>query len=244
MTYEMQDIEFSHKIFYYLLKNKELREEQEMSLFCAYSERECVMELVKGQAGAADCSVERYGSTIYLIPNDDNDFLGYSKAQLKRELCKSGATDKDYYLSQFAIITLLVEFYDGQGSSSKIRDFMKVGELQNIIRERLAEGTKLSDEQEETSGIAFRNIYEAYQALRSTEQTSRARTTKEGFLYTILCFLEKQGLVDYIESDEMIKTTAKLDNFMDWNLLNKNNYARVLKVLGQQEEKLHGGTDE
>lgn len=30
----------------------------------------------------------------------------------------------------------------------------------------------------------------------------------------------------------MIKTTRKLDNFMDWNLLNQNNYQRVLRVLG------------
>ena len=37
----------------------------------------------------------------------------------------------------------------------------------------------------------------------------------------------------------MINTTKKLDSFMDWNLLNQNNYTRVLKVLGiiDEEEK-------
>ena len=37
--------------------------------------------------------------------------------------------------------------------------------------------------------------------------------------------------------DEMIKTTRKLDNFMDWNLLNQNNYQRVLRVLGVTKDE-------
>ena len=48
--------------------------------------------------------------------------------------------------------------------------------------------------------------------------------------------LQAQGLIEYIEQDEMIKTTKKLDHFMDWNLLNKANYQRVLDVLGAQNE--------
>ena len=237
MTYESEEIEFSQKIFYYLLKNKELKEDGDRELYRAYTEREQVMALVKQQAGMAECEVERYGNTVYLIPNEENDYLGFSKAQLKAALCKSGATDKDYYLSQFVVLTLLVEFYDGQGSSSKIRDFMKMGDLMNSVADRLQEGIQMSEEEEREKGIAFRNMYEAYQALKSTDSTSRAKTTKEGFLYTILTFLEKQGLINYIEADEMIKTTKKLDHFMDWNLLNQNNFHRVLRVLGVEENE-------
>ena len=154
------------------------------------------------------------------------------KAKMKEILCKSSGTDKDFYLSQFVILTLLVEFYDGQGSSSKSRDYLRVGELQNSISERLQEGAaNTSEEEEEQKGIAFRNMLEAYEALRSDDKGSRAKTTKEGFLHAILIFLEKQGLIDYMEEDEMIKTTKKLDNLMDWNLLNQNNYQRIRKVL-------------
>ena len=88
-------------------------------------------------------------------------------------------------------------------------------------------------EEEEQKGIAFRNILEAYEALRSDDKGTRQRTTKEGFLHTILVFLEEQGLIDYVVEDEMVKTTKKLDNLMDWNLLNQNNYQRVRKVLGE-----------
>ncbi|MCI8370944.1 MAG: hypothetical protein HFI75_00820 [Lachnospiraceae bacterium] len=233
MAYDMEEIRISQEIFYYLLEKHELREEQAKELYRAYTDNEQIQNLVQSQGEAAQAAIERYGSVIYLIPNEDNYFLGFSKAELKAVLCKSGAVDRDYYLSQFVILTLLVEFYDGQGSSSKSRDYMKVGELQNSIALRLQEGAQQSSNVEaEELEIAFSNMLAAYSALRSEEKGSKAKTTKEGFLYHVLKFLEKQGLIDYIEEDEMIKTSQKLDNFMDWNLLNQNHYERVLHVLG------------
>ena len=237
MAYEFGDIRISQEIFYYLLEHHELREDEEGLLFKAYAEQEEIQNLVKSQGEAAYSTIERYGNVIYLIPKEENHFLGFSKAQLKNVLCRSNSTDKDYYLSQFVILTLLVEFFDGQGSSSKAREYMRVGELQNCISRRLKEGAEnVPEDQEEQAGIAFSNMLEAYEALKSDEKGSRARTTKEGFLHHILTFLQKQGLIEYVEQDEMIKTTKKLDNFMDWNLLNQNNYKRVLRGLGAHKE--------
>ena len=230
MAYEIEDIRLSQEIFYYLLEHHELREDNELRLYKAYTQEETIQNLVKSQGEISDCHIERYGNVIYLIPKENNSFLGFSKAQMKAALCRSNATDKDYYLSQFVILTLLVEFFDGQGSSAKSREYMRVGELQNCISKRLKEGAKSrGEEEEEKQGIAFSNMLEAYEALRSEEKGSRARTTKEGFLYHLLTFLQKQGLI------EMIKTTKKLDSFMDWNLLNQNHFQRVKKVLGEVE---------
>lgn len=236
MAYEIEDIRLSQEIFYYLLEHHELREDNELRLYKAYTQEETIQNLVKSQGEISDCHIERYGNVIYLIPKENNSFLGFSKAQMKVALCRSNATDKDYYLSQFVILTLLVEFFDGQGSSAKSREYMRVGELQNCISKRLKEGAKSrGEEEEEKQGIAFSNMLEAYEALRSEEKGSRAKTTKEGFLYHLLTFLQKQGLIDYVEEDEMIKTTKKLDSFMDWNLLNQNHFQRVKKVLGEVE---------
>lgn len=236
MAYEMEDIKSSQEIFYYLLEHRQLREEDEKQRYRAYTEKEEVQNLVKSQGEAAGCNIERYDNVIYLIPKEDNRFLGFAKADLKQALCKSNATDKDYYLSQFVILTLLVEFFDGQGSSSKTREYMRVGELQNCISKRLKEGAGGGEAEEERKGIAFSDMLEAYEALKSDEKGSRARTTKEGFLYNILNFLQKQGLIEYVEEDEMIKTTKKLDNFMDWNLLNQNNFMRVKRILSGNGE--------
>lgn len=238
MAYEMDDIRTSQEIFYYLLEHHELHEEAENRLYESYAENESVQNLVKSQGEAAESHIERYGNVIYLIPREDNHFLGFSKAQLKAALCKSSGVDRDYFLSQFVILTLLVEFYDGQGSSSKSREFIRVGELQNSISAYLKEGAKNSNEEsEEKNGLSFSSMSEAYEALRSDEKGSKAKTTKEGFLHNILKFLEKQGLIEYVEEDEMIQTTKKLDSFMDWNLLNQNHFMRVRKALGIESER-------
>ena len=125
MGYESEEIRQSQEIFYYLLEHHELQEEEEQALYRAYTEQESVQNLVKSQGEIAMCNIERYGNVIYLIPKEENNFLGFSKTQLKAVLCKSNGTDKDYYLSQFVILTLLVEFFDGQGSSSKSRESNK-----------------------------------------------------------------------------------------------------------------------
>ena len=237
MAYEIEEIRTGQEIFYYLLKHHELSEEDREPLYRAYAENEQIQNLVKSQGELAECEIERYGNVIYLIPGEDNSFLGFSKAQLKQALCKSTGTDKDYYLSQFVILTLLAEFYDGQGATSKTRDYMRAGELQNCISERLKEGReRLNEEEQERAGIAFSNMAEAYEALKSDERGTRTKTTKEGFLHHILNFLQKQGLVEYVEADEMIKTTKKLDNFMDWNLLNQNHFQRIKRVLEGRDE--------
>ena len=183
MAYEIEDIRTSQEIFYYLLEHHEMSEEAQERLFRGYAENERIQNLVKSQGEAAECDIERYGDVVYLIPREDNTFLGFSKAQLKQLLCKSGGTDKDYYLSQFVILTLLVEFYDGQGATSKTRDYMRVGELQNCVSGRLREGAERAEEDGEEGasgggghsggerlGLAFSNMIEAYEALRSDER--------------------------------------------------------------------------
>lgn len=235
MDYTIDEIQISNKIFYYLLKNNKL-EEFEEELYKAYSENENIMELVKIIGETSECYIKKYSGVIYLIPKEDNDFLGYSKGELKKILCKSNSNDKDYYLSQFIILVLLVEIYGSQGATSKCRDYIRVGEFLNIITEKLQDGINKSKDNEK-NGIAFENISERFEALKSSDKKSISRTTKEGFINAILNFLEEQELIIYIKEDETIMPTKKLDNFMDWNLLNKNNYNRVLKVLGDKNNE-------
>lgn len=232
MAYSMEEIKISNNIFYYLLKHGELKEDR-VDLYKSYCENEVITELVKELGESSECYVKKYGGVVYLIPKEDNDYLGYSKGELKKALCKSNANDKDYYLSQFVILTLLVSFYNSQGVSSKSRDYIKVGEFLNIITDRLNDGVARSEVNGE-DGIAFNNILERFEALKSSDRKTISKTTKEGFINTILQFLDDQGLIQYIKADDMIKTTKKLDSFMDWNLLNKNNYNRVLKALGEE----------
>lgn len=243
MAYEAESITYSQKIFYYLLCHGSLSDSDVgvKELYRAYVEQEEVMNLVKNQAEIAECKIERYGNTIYLMPDMENKYLGFTKADIKKEICKPGATDRDYYLSQFVILTLLVELYDGQGSRSKSREFLKLGELQNIVSQRLEAGLAMEQEREKNEAntnqkkyedmLDYKSMSDAYEALKSVETGSRARVTKEGFVSIICSFLDKQGLIVFVPEDEMIKTTPKLDNIMEYKILNKENYVRIMEVL-------------
>jgi hypothetical protein len=249
MAYESECVEKSQKIFYHLICHGALGDDEPgmVDYYRAYVEDEQVQTLVKRQAEIADSKVERYGNMIILMPDIGNKYLGFTKAQLKKEMCKSDATDKDYYLAQFILITLLVEFYDGQGSRCKSRTFIKIGDLQNIVSERLREGRKLEEEREEKDEELWNDVYEnvldyksmceAYEALRSTDEGSKAKTTKEGIVGKICRFLENQELIAYFPADDTIKTTSKLDNIMEYNLLNRDNYNRIMEVLEEAHEQ-------
>lgn len=86
MAYEIEEIRLSQQIFYYLLEHFELREEEEERLYRAYTEEEAVQNLVKSQAAEAESTVERYGDVIYLIPKEENVFLGFSQSEAKGDI--------------------------------------------------------------------------------------------------------------------------------------------------------------
>ena len=188
MAYEAEEVRISQEIFYTLISKHEIREEDNKELFDGYTQNPRIMTLVKNQGDIAECTVERYGSVIYLIPYEDNDVLGFSKQELKAKLCKSGATDKDYYLSQFVILTMLTEFYDAQGSSSKSREYIKVGELINLVSDRLLEaGNNMTEDEEEKRDWHFQICLNLIQRLEATKREEKLKLQKRD-LFTGYCF--------------------------------------------------------
>ena len=121
-----------------------------------------------------------------------------------------------------------------------------LGELQNLVSERLKAGLALEQEREQDGTNLYTEMYEnvldyksmseAYESLKSAETGSRSKYTKEGYVSIIGEFLDRQGLIVFVREDEMIKTTAKLDNVMEYKILNKENYARIMEALGETYE--------
>ena len=70
----------------------------------------------------------------------------------------------------------------------------------------------MEPEEEEKTGLAFFNMLEAYSALRSDEHGSKARTTKEGFVYHVLQFLQKQGQNHYDRVQKVLAVWKEDDN--------------------------------
>ncbi|MDU5650197.1 MAG: DUF6063 family protein, partial [Clostridium perfringens] len=66
MAYSMEEVKMSNKIFYYLLKYGELKEEDEGDLYKDYSENVNITELVKEIGEDSECYIKKYGGVVYL----------------------------------------------------------------------------------------------------------------------------------------------------------------------------------
>lgn len=104
-----------------------------------------------------------------------------------------------------------------------------------LEQEREQENTNIYSELYENV-LDYKSMSDAYESLKSVETGSRSKYTKEGYVSIICNFLDRQGLIIFIPEDEMIKTTAKLDNIMEYKILNKENYTRIMEALGKAHE--------
>ncbi len=236
MSIALEHVKLSQEIFYTLLNNHYmLKEEDFKPLFQAYTREVEVRNLLKQQAEVANCKIALYGDVLYLIPNLDNHLLGFTTAELKSELCYSGALNDDYYLAQFMILCILMEFYDGSGTNTRIREFLKFSDLETTISKELENGVRNQEKNETEDFIRFKALQDRYESLLSKDDSNRMRKTKQGMIRKVIDFLVKQSLIVYIVEDEQIIPTDKLNHFMENNLLNKRNLDRVKKVLGELE---------
>lgn len=88
MAYDLNDIKLSQEIFYYLLEHKQLNDRDDGRLYKGFVENELVRGLTKSQAEIAKVIIAQYNRTIYIIPQEDNNFLGYTKQELKKNCAR------------------------------------------------------------------------------------------------------------------------------------------------------------
>lgn len=226
--YNIEDIQKSSEILYYLLEHGSLDIDSNFELYQAAND-DNIYHLLKNMGSSFNSVVERFSGVIYLIPNTDNNVLGYSKVELRKRLCKSDSNNKDYYLSQFVILIILSLFYSSKSKSSNIRSFLRLGDLINAISDEFKTFDSIEDKQgfEIDSNVSLQAILSKWSSLTDIDNLKN-KGTKNGFVLNIISFLEENKLVEYTRDTEVIRVTNKLTNFMDWHILNNNNYKRVM----------------
>lgn len=226
------------EIFMYLLENGSLSSDKNRELYDEFV-KEKIMTLVKMYTEKANCEVRLINNTVYLIPNEDNKFIGYSKSELKNDMLKSNATEQDYYLANFIILTLITSFYNASAGIMKSRFQIKYNEFENLIGSRLTQADDYRDIEtlEDESQIAYNSIIDKWNSLKATETKGQSKTTKTGFVLSVIKFLANQGLVSYYEKDEIIKTTTKMDDLVNEIVLNKSNFKKIEETFNNLEKQ-------
>ncbi len=214
------------EIFYRLLQSRSLpASSPEIRQLLASEDGQNELDAL---AAAFDCRIGYFNNTVYLIPNPENQFLGYSKSELKKRLLKSNQSVVYYYLYMFIILTLLNEFYGTSYGQGKSRSYILTGNLMNRVQENLRLGC---ERQKGSSQVPYERMLMVYDALKS-ELGHKEKNSKAQLFDVVLRFLEEQELIIRVQENDSIRTTSRLDDLAQFVLRSSDGYASMMEILG------------
>lgn len=235
MDYSEKDAKTAFAIFFHLLKNHELPYKK--NLYDDFQDNENVRQLITDYAEIAEVQIVDFRKALYIIPNENNTFLGFSQSSLKQNICPPNATNEDFALAIFALAVLVEEFYSDNGQDQmRHRLYIPFAEFISLIEKRLEEQKTLAENQLKLTGETNLQLYitlwQKFSALQSSESVQdRKKNTKEGFLYKGLAFYESQNLIYRPNDKSDIYPTDRLDLIMNNIILNQHNHEHVKRIL-------------
>jgi len=234
--YILEDIRKAMRLYNYLLENGELNAKDDNELFQYFSDVR-VREIIEAFQEESRVSIKKYDDTIYFIPRVDNEFLGYTRFELKKEIFKrTDMRNIDLFLAMYIMLSLTSEFYSGKGTNVKIRDLIQLGEIDEKITERLELFFNVEDKSvDEESGLAITDIAKYWFTL-TNEDDSAALKTRRWYISQVMSFLKKEDLVN-IQDETVIIPTTKFNRLAANYFLNYERLEDINALLNEKSVK-------
>jgi len=234
--YILEDIRKAMRLYNYLLEQGELTDKEDKELFQYFSEVK-VREIIEAFQEESKVSIKKYDDTIYFIPGVDNEFLGYKRAELKKEIFpRTDMKNIDLFLAMYILLQLTSEFYSGKGINVKIRDLIQLGELDEKITERLELFSSLEDKSvDEESGLVITDIAKYWFTL-TNEDDSAALRTRRWYISQVMNFLKKEKLIN-IQDETVIIPTSKFNRLAANYFLNYERLEDINRILNEKNGK-------
>ena len=232
----MEHTKLALQIFRVLLEKGQLDRESDSELFIEYMNPD-VLDILNQFEEEMECKIIRINNTIYLLPDYDNNVLGF-KTKDMREWIGANARLSDVYLSYYIVMFLLHQFYGGKNKNPKQREFIRISTFIDELDKRLSSVLEMGEEAanlEEKYSINFIKLAESWDSRRSYEE--RKLTTKHGFVIKICRLLEQEKLIRFVDEEKEIRTTRKLDDLMLYYYLNDSRIIEINSIFGGGEQK-------
>lgn len=232
----MEHTKLALQIFRVLLEKGQLDRESDSELFIEYMNPD-VLDILNQFEEEMECKIIRINNTIYLLPDYDNNVLGF-KTKDMREWIGTNARLSDVYLSYYIVMFLLHQFYGGKNKNPKQREFIRVSILIDELDKRLSSVLEMGEEaiaMEEKYSINFIKLAESWDSRKSYEE--RKLTTKHGFVIKVCRLLEQEKLIRLVDEEKEIRTTRKLDDLMLYYYLNDSRINEINSIFGGGEQK-------
>ena len=213
-----------------LMEDGQLDRENHSSLFIEYAYSE-VLDVLSEFEEELDCRIIKIHNTLYLLPGQENNLLGFRHKDF-REWLPSSSKMNDIFLSYYVSMLIFHEFYGGKNKNPKQREFLSVTALIEALDKRfekiLSDKLEMVLEQEEKLEINIKSIAENWMQKIVFEENKR--NTKHAFVLRICALLEQEKLIRLMEDKREIRTTKKLDDLMTFYFLNDSRIEDINQI--------------
>ena len=232
----MENIRTASAILKVLMEEGKVTRAINKDLFMSYISEVKIEEILSTMTEELDAEVLRVNNTLYLIPSPENELLGFRHRDT-REWFGTNARQSDAFLAYYITAVILNLFYGGKNRDPKQREFLSlvhvIEELDNRVSEALKNKEK-TGEMDQKYSMNFQNCAQVWDIKKGHEEGSR-RTTKMGFLLSVVKLLQQEGLLRISEDEKEIRTTEKLDDLMLHYYLHEDRVIEIQKILKEED---------
>lgn len=213
-------------IYYRLLEIGEISMKSDSELFMEYKKDE-VREILYQFESELGFKILDAGNTIYMIPEADNDVLGYVMREF-RESIATNAKMVDAYLQIYISMVIFYLFYGGKNTNPIQREFLRLKDLLEVIDLRMQ---NFMDDLEQTQVLEQEHSLNlekiAQHWLNKQIGEMRKTSTKLGTLSKACSLLEKEKLIRLLQDGQEIRRTQKMDDLFIYYYLDENRVQEI-----------------
>lgn len=221
------------KIYKRLLEKGQITDIEDKELYFYYKDAE-VKEILDLMASELNFRLISAPHVVYLVPNVDNNLLGYSVKDI-RESIKKDARLLEAFLEIYILMTILYMFYGGKNKNPKQADFLIVNDIVNKVDETL--GNTTEEEGEKISERYSINFIQVSNLWKDKELIDESKTkTRTGIVLNACRLLRDEKLIIITDDNTEIRATKKLDDLMEYYYLSEDRIYEINDIFKMGEE--------
>lgn len=175
------------------------------------------------------------GSRIYLIPDLDNDVMGYTMKEFRTKI-STEARLADAYLQSYICMLIFYLFYGGKNTNPIQREFIQTKDLIEELDQKMKGYLENEDDTigtENAYGINFLRIAQIWDNKQIGD--GAARKSKLGTVKRAYSQLEEERLIRILEDGEQIRRTKRMDDLFLYYYLDQERVQEIHGIFGQGE---------
>ena len=203
-----------------------------------------VFTLLDQYAAKMECVLFVAANQLYMVPKTTTSPFHVNNEYLRKTYLKSGATNSDLYLSYFATIVLLGEFYNSYLTNEPTIHYLSLSRWVEAVNERIdvllqhpEERLKESERALSYNWLSIIENWTALDAIKESAKSQKGQTlSRLSFIHTVKNFLVKEKVIKEIGNDE-VELTEKAKMIVQRYFMNLDHNNEILQFIYDLQPK-------